>query len=144
VGETENQPFQLSFNGSLKVDFQGSRVTSDAGLLLGWELDERLGFSGLIEQPAAAGPTLAGRTPSCLLRIPQRGTAIGDHNRTNSPGPSAQHRPACDPVGVRAELRRSLWLGSFVVGWALVVWKRKTCWSSTGQSTKRMLGARRA
>src|SRR5712692_10629394 len=31
VGETHNQPFQLSFNRFLRVDFQGSRVTSDAG-----------------------------------------------------------------------------------------------------------------
>jgi hypothetical protein len=43
VGEQQNQPFQLSFNPSLKVDFQGSRVTSDGGLLLVRELDERLG-----------------------------------------------------------------------------------------------------
>src|SRR5262249_16014706 len=28
VGETQNRPFQLSFNGSLKVDFQGTPVTS--------------------------------------------------------------------------------------------------------------------
>jgi hypothetical protein len=48
VGETQNPPFQLSFNSSLKVDFQGSRVTSDAGLLLVRELDERLGLSQLI------------------------------------------------------------------------------------------------
>jgi hypothetical protein len=34
----------------LKVDFQGSRVTSDGGLILVRELDERLGFSELIEQ----------------------------------------------------------------------------------------------
>jgi hypothetical protein len=34
VGETQNRPFQLSFNSSLKVDFQGSRVTSDGGLIL--------------------------------------------------------------------------------------------------------------
>ena len=27
MGETQNWPFQLSFNSSLKVDFQGSRVT---------------------------------------------------------------------------------------------------------------------
>ena len=39
---------QLSFNPSLKVDFQGSRVTSDSGLLLVRELDERLGLSVLI------------------------------------------------------------------------------------------------
>jgi len=50
VGEQQNQPFQLSFNPSLKVDFQGSRVTSDGGLLLVRELDERLGLSELISE----------------------------------------------------------------------------------------------
>ena len=29
VGESKNQPFQLSFNKFSRVDFQGSRVTSD-------------------------------------------------------------------------------------------------------------------
>src|ERR1039458_7317222 len=50
VGEKQKQPFQLSFNPSLKVDFQGSRVTSDSGLLLVRELDERLGLSSLIAE----------------------------------------------------------------------------------------------
>jgi Transposase DDE domain group 1 len=50
VGEKQNQPFQLSFNPSLKVDFQGSRVTSEGGLLLVRELDERLGLSALIAE----------------------------------------------------------------------------------------------
>jgi hypothetical protein len=50
VGDKQNQPFQLSFNPCLKVDFQGSRVTSDGGLLLVRELDERLGLSALIAQ----------------------------------------------------------------------------------------------
>src|ERR1019366_8160788 len=53
VGEKENQPFQLSFNSSLKVDFQGSGVTSDGGLVLVRELDERLGFGELIERHLA-------------------------------------------------------------------------------------------
>jgi hypothetical protein len=34
----------------LKDDFQGSRVTSDGGLILVRELDERLGFGDLIAQ----------------------------------------------------------------------------------------------
>ena len=44
-----NKPrrFQLCFNGLLKVVFQGSRVTSDGGLILVRELDERLGVSEL-------------------------------------------------------------------------------------------------
>jgi hypothetical protein len=48
VGEIQNQPFQLSFNASLKVDFQRSRVTSDGGLIVVRELDERLDFGDLI------------------------------------------------------------------------------------------------
>jgi hypothetical protein len=50
VGEKEKRPFQLSFNSSLRVEFQGARVTSDGGLLLVRELDERLGFGELIER----------------------------------------------------------------------------------------------
>jgi len=50
MGEKQNEPFQLSFNASLKVDFQGSRVTSDGGLILVRELDERLGFGDLIAE----------------------------------------------------------------------------------------------
>jgi hypothetical protein len=50
MGEIQKRPFQLSFNVSLKVGFQGSRVTSDGGLILVRELDERLGFGELIAQ----------------------------------------------------------------------------------------------
>ena len=50
MGDTQNQPFQLSFNACLKVGFQGSRVTSDGGLILIRELDERLGLEKLIEE----------------------------------------------------------------------------------------------
>jgi hypothetical protein len=47
MGEIQKRPFQLSFNASLRVDFQGSRLTSDGGLILVRELDERLGFGEL-------------------------------------------------------------------------------------------------
>ena len=53
MGETQEQPFQLSFNSSLKVDFQRSRVTSDGGLVLVRELDKRLGFGELIARHLA-------------------------------------------------------------------------------------------
>jgi hypothetical protein len=38
MGEKQNQPFRLSFNASLRVDFRGSRVTSDGGLIVVREL----------------------------------------------------------------------------------------------------------
>ena len=50
MGDKHNQPFQFSFSGLLKIDFQGSRVTSDGGLILVRELGERLGFGDLIAQ----------------------------------------------------------------------------------------------
>jgi predicted ribosome quality control (RQC) complex YloA/Tae2 family protein len=50
MGEKQIRPFQLSFNVSLKVDFQASRVTADGGLILVRELDEFLGFGELITQ----------------------------------------------------------------------------------------------
>ncbi|MBV8452396.1 MAG: IS1380 family transposase, partial [Deltaproteobacteria bacterium] len=53
MGETQELPFQLSFNSSLRVDFQGARVTSDGGLLLVRELDERLGLGELIDRHLA-------------------------------------------------------------------------------------------
>ena len=48
MGEKESEPFQFTFNEFLKVAFQGSRVTSDAGLILVRELDERLGLEAII------------------------------------------------------------------------------------------------
>jgi len=58
----------LSFNASLKVDFQGSRIASACGLVLVRELHKRLWFGELIEQPAAAvlgGAAEDGRLPAC-------------------------------------------------------------------------------
>jgi len=50
VGDAESGPIRLSFNSQLRVEFRGATVTSDAGLLLPRELDERLGLSALIER----------------------------------------------------------------------------------------------
>jgi Transposase DDE domain group 1 len=50
VGDAESGPIRLSFNPQLRVEFRGATVTSDAGLLLPRELDERLGLSTLIER----------------------------------------------------------------------------------------------
>jgi hypothetical protein len=82
--EKQNQPFQLSFNAALKIDCQGSRVTSDGGLILVRELDERLGLGELIEQhlrDPRRGRTTWGTCggvssqPSALCALPGRNLA---------------------------------------------------------------------
>src|SRR5213593_2179720 len=50
MGDAESGPVRLSFNPQLRVEFRGATVTSDAGLLLPRELEERLGLSTLIER----------------------------------------------------------------------------------------------
>ena len=49
MGDAKAGPVRLSFNPQLRVEFRGATVTSDAGLLLPRELDQRLGLSALIE-----------------------------------------------------------------------------------------------
>jgi hypothetical protein len=62
VREEPNQPFQFAFHASLKLDFQGSRVPSDGGVILVPEGNTWLGLSEPIGQIC---PALAGRKPSC-------------------------------------------------------------------------------
>jgi Transposase DDE domain group 1 len=50
MGDAEAGPVRLSFNPQLRMEFRGATVTSDAGLLLPRELDERLGLSALIDR----------------------------------------------------------------------------------------------
>ncbi len=72
-GEKQNQLFQLSFNASLKIDFQGLRVTSDGGLVLVRELDERLGFGELIAQQGHLAGTGTHKSDSNMR---SRGTQV--------------------------------------------------------------------
>ena len=69
MGESQKQVFQLSFNRFLRVAFQGSRVTSNGGLILVRELDERLGFGELVEQHLSDSRASNARLPFAdLLR----------------------------------------------------------------------------
>jgi hypothetical protein len=50
MGDAASGPIRLVFNLQLRVEFRGATVTSDAGLLLPRELEERLGLSTLTER----------------------------------------------------------------------------------------------
>lgn len=50
MGDKQDQAFQFSRNSSVTNDFQGSRVTSYGGMILGGKMDGRLGFSHVVEQ----------------------------------------------------------------------------------------------
>jgi len=63
MGDAESGPFPLSFKSQLRVKFSGA-TTSDAGLLLPRELDERLGVSALIERhPTDPAPDAIASSP---------------------------------------------------------------------------------
>ena len=50
MGEGRKEALRVDFERSVKVEFQGANVTSDAGLLAFRELDEALGLTDMVAE----------------------------------------------------------------------------------------------
>jgi hypothetical protein len=85
MGDAQHQPLQLPFNSRLRIEFQGSRVTSDDGLILVREMDERLGVSDLIAQhvtdPRGTNTRCPLRRPGPTIGLPPPGGLSGHKRR---------------------------------------------------------------
>ncbi len=67
MGEARKDALRLNFDPKLKLEFHGTKVTSDAGLLAYRELDEALGLTSAIDSELS--DSRMGRTTKAILHL---------------------------------------------------------------------------
>ena len=71
MGERSKDALQVNFDRKLKLEFHGTKVTSDAGLIAYRELDEVLGLTTMIESELTDNRTGKNTQHGCLAMLRQ-------------------------------------------------------------------------
>jgi len=71
MGERSKDALQVNFDRKLKLEFHGTKVTSDAGLITYRELDEILGLTTMIESELTDNRTGKNTQHGCLAMLKQ-------------------------------------------------------------------------
>ena len=71
MGERSKDALQVNFDRKLKLEFHGTKVTSDAGLIVYRELDEVLGLTTMIESELTDNRAGKNTQHGCLAMLRQ-------------------------------------------------------------------------
>ena len=84
MGERRRDAFRVNFNRRLKLEFHGTKVTSDAGLLAYRELDAALGLTEMVE-PALVDTRKGKNTQHELIGLLRQSiySRLGGYGDTN-------------------------------------------------------------
>ena len=95
MGDGEKAPLRLEFNPKVRLEFHGSTITSDAGLLAFREFDDALGLTEIAEdylQESRTGRNILHHlVPLLRQSIYSRLAGYDDTNDADAPFPRPSH-----------------------------------------------------